>query len=282
MESCLPADEVAVFAELDAVVGNDGVELAKGGEAPVGDRLVEVDPERFGGLQLEGIGRQIDEADAFGNRQARRGAPAGAVEHEEDDAVAAGAGLAGEERERVGEELLVDAGADVPEALAGGGRDEGGDVEPLEAVVAPGDRTLASRRPDPAEDGLQPDTVLVGGEDLDRRVGIARRFLGDRLGKVFLNAACSWGVATSACCGRGRRSVHSIAMSASQPRCSETLRPSSPAMKAATLFEVQTPPPSGGAFSRSRSFASTSGVSTVAAVPLPCRRSPRLVGPKQL
>ena len=282
MESCLSADEIAVVGELDALVGNDGVELGKGGEVPVGDRLVDVDPERFGGLQLGGIGRQIDEADAFGNRQARRGVPAGAVEDEEDDAVAAGAGLAGEEREGVGEELLVDAGADVPEALAGGGRDEGGDVEPLEAVVAPGDRTLAFRRPDPAEDGLQPEAVLVGGEDLDRRAGMALRFLGDRLGKVFLNAACSSGVATSACCGRGRCRVHSIAMSASQPRCSETLRPSSPAMKAATLFEVQTPPPSGAVFSRSRSFASTSAVSTVAAAPLPRRRSPRLFGPKEL
>lgn len=282
MEAGLAADEVSVVPELDALVGDDGVEVCKGLEVGVGDGLVDVDPERLGRLQLGRIGRQVDEADAFGDGQARRGVPAGAVEDEEDDAVAAGAGLAGEEREGVGEELLVDAGAEVPEALAGGGRDEGGDVEPFEAVVAAGDRTLASRRPDPAEDGLQPEAVLVGGEDLDRRAGMALRVLGNRLGKVSLNAACSSGVATSACCGRGRCSLHSIALSASQPRCSETLRPSSPAMKAATFFEVQTPPPSGGVRNRSRSLASTSGVSTVAAAPLPRLRSPRLFAPKAL
>ncbi len=76
--------------------------------------------------------------------------PAGAVEDENDDAVASGARLAGEEREGILEELLVDAGREVPEALAGRGRDEGGDVEPLVAVMAAGDRALAARRPDPA------------------------------------------------------------------------------------------------------------------------------------
>ena len=264
------------------MVGDDGVEVCKGLEVGVGDGLVDVDPERLGRLQLGRVGWQVDEADAFGDRQAGGGVPAGAVEDEEDDAVAAGAGLAGEEREGVGEELRVDAGPDVPEALAGGRRDEGGDVEPFEAVVAAGDRALALRRPDPAEDGLQPEAVLVGGEDLDRRAGMTLRFLGDRLGEVFLNAACSAGVAASACCGRGRCSVHSIARRASQPRCPETLRPSSPALKAATFFEVHTPPPSGGVRNRSRSFASTSAVSTVAAAPLPRLRSPRLAGPKAL
>ena len=123
-----------------------------------------------------------------------------------------GAGLAGEEREGVLEELLVDAGREIPEALAGGRRDEGGDVEPLEAVVAAGDRALAARRPDPAQDRLQPDAVLVGGEGLDHRAGMALRLLGDGLGEVFLNAACSSGVAARACCGRGRWIVQPIAL----------------------------------------------------------------------
>lgn len=281
METGLASNEVAVVGEGDAPFGNDRVQVGNGLEVPVDDGLVDMDPECLGRLQLGGVGGQIDDTDALGDRE-RQGVVSGAVEDEDDDPVAPGAGLAGEEGEGVLEEVLADAGREVPEALAGGWRDEGGDVEPLEAVVAPGDRTLAFRRPDPAEDGLQPEAVLVGGEDLDRRAGMALRFLGDRLGKVFLNAACSSGVATSACCGRGRCRVHSIAMSASQPRCSETLRPSSPAMKAATLFEVQTPPPSGAVFSRSRSFASTSAVSTVAAAPLPRRRSPRLFGPKEL
>ena len=282
MEAGLSSDEVGVVAELDASGGDDCFEVGEGCEVLVGEGLVDMDPQRFGGLQLGGVGRQVDEADALGDREARRGVPAGTVEDEEDDAVAAGPRLAGEEREGVGEELLVDAGPEIPEALAGGRRDEGGDVEPFETMMAAGGGALAAWRPDPAQDRLQPDAVLVGGEDLDRRAGMALRRLGDRLGEVFLNAACSSGVATSACCGRGRCSVHSTARSASQPRCSETLRPSSAAMKAATFFEVHTPPSSGGAFSRSLSLPSIASVSTVAAAPLPRRRSPRLLGPKAL
>lgn len=53
-------------------------------------------------------------------------------------------------------------------------------------------------------------------------------------------------------------------------------------MKAATFFAVQSPPSSGGRFTRARSRASTSGVRIVACAPLPRRRSPRLVGPKAL
>jgi hypothetical protein len=151
MEAGLAADEVAVVAKGDAAVGDDGIEFAEGFEVPVDDGLVDVGPEGLGGLQLGRIGRQEDEADALGDGE-RLGVPAGAVEHEDDDPVASGAGLAGEEREDGLEELLVDPGREIPEAFAGRRRDEGDDVEPLVAVVAAGDRALAAWRPDPAQD----------------------------------------------------------------------------------------------------------------------------------
>ena len=281
MESGLASDEVAVFFEGDASLGHDSIEVFEGVEVLVDDGFVDVGPEGFGGLQFRRVGRQEDEADAFGEGE-RLGVPAGAVEDENDDPVASGTGLAGEEREGVLEELLVDAGGEVPEALAGCGRDEGGDVEPFEPVMAAGDRALATRRPDPAQDRLQSDTVLVGGEDLDCRLGMALGLLGDGLREPFLKASCSSGVAASACCGRGLWIVQPIARKASQPRCSATRRPSSAAMKAATFLAVQTPPSSGARFSRSRSAASIAGVSTVGAAPLPRRLSPRLDGPKAL
>jgi hypothetical protein len=92
--------------------------------------------------------------------------------------------LAGEEREGGLEEFLVDAGGQIPEALAGGRRDEGGHVEPFEAMMARGRRPFATRRPDPAGDRLQPDAALVGGEGLDHGAGMALRLLGDRPGEV--------------------------------------------------------------------------------------------------
>ena len=109
MEAGLASDQVAVVVESDALGSEDGVEIGEGLEVLVDDRLVDMGPEGLGRLQLGGVGREIDEADAVGHREAGLGVPAGAVEHEEDDAVAAGPGLAGEEREDVLEKRLVDA-----------------------------------------------------------------------------------------------------------------------------------------------------------------------------
>jgi hypothetical protein len=281
MEACLVSDESAVVGECDAARGEDGIEVLEGVEVAVGDRLVEVDPECLGRLQLRGIWREVDETDAFGHGE-WRGMPTGAVENEDDDAVPAGAGLAGEEFQGVLEQFLVDAGPEIPEAFTGGRRDEGGDIEPLEPVVATGDGALAARCPDPSQDRLQPDPVLVGGENLDDRAGVALGFFRNGVGKLFLNPACSSGVAARMCCGRGRWTLQPMARNASQPRCSATERPSSAAMKAAAFFAVHTPPSSGGCFNRARSLSRSAGVSTDGGAPLPRRRSPRLDGPKAL
>jgi hypothetical protein len=106
-------------------------------------------------------------------------------EHENDDAVFAGAGFLGEGAQQLFEERLRYAVGDAPEAFAGRRRDEGGHIEPFEAVMAMSDRPHADRRPHPPRHRLRADTMLVGGEGLDRRAGVARRFLGDHLGEFF-------------------------------------------------------------------------------------------------
>jgi hypothetical protein len=58
--------------------------------------------------------------------------------------------------------------------------------------------------------------MLVGGEGLYHRAGMARGLLGDGFGGL-LNASCSSGVAARTCRGRGRWIVPPIARSASQP-----------------------------------------------------------------
>jgi len=78
-------------------------------------------------------------------RGERQGVVAG-VEDEDDDPVATRARFAGEAGAGVFDRRLVDAGREMPEALAGGRRDQGGDVEPLEAVVAAGDRAPRGAR----------------------------------------------------------------------------------------------------------------------------------------
>jgi len=129
--------------------------------------------------------------------------PARIVEREDDAALAAGAGLAGEEGEQFGEEGLREAAAEIPERLAAGRLHEGGEVEPLVAVVAEGDRSPADGRPDPAPDRLQAQAVLVLRPDLDRPVGMRRLGRGDGGLEPPLKAACCSGVAARGCRGRG-------------------------------------------------------------------------------
>ena len=88
MEACLGFDAIGVGIESDASRGDGGVELGKGVEVLVDDGLVGMDPEGFGRLQLRRVGREINHLDAFGQGEAGGGVPAGAVEHEDDDAVA--------------------------------------------------------------------------------------------------------------------------------------------------------------------------------------------------
>src|SRR3954464_13485723 len=75
--------------------------------------------------------------------------------------------------------------------------------KPLVAVVAEGDRPLTFGRPHPSDDRLQANAVLVRGPDLDRRVRVLCRFLGNDRGQLFLNASRSSGVAAAGWRGRG-------------------------------------------------------------------------------
>src|SRR3954467_4653241 len=63
--------------------------------------------------------------------------------------------------------------------------DEGGDVQPLVAVVAEGDGPLTLGGPHPPDDRLQADAVLVRGPDLNRLVRVLCPLLGDGLLQLF-------------------------------------------------------------------------------------------------
>ena len=101
MEAGLAPDPVAVGVEGDALAGDGGIELGEGVEVSVDDRLVDVGPQRLGRLELGRVGWEMDEAEAIGHGEAGRAVPAGVVEHEHDDPLRPGAGLAREEREHV-------------------------------------------------------------------------------------------------------------------------------------------------------------------------------------
>ena len=156
--------------ELATAFGEDGAEVVQRGEVPIGNWLIHQRPEMLGRLEFGGIGWQEDEADPIGDGQAFGSMPAGVVEHEDAAAGAPCTGLAREGGEQFGKEGLGEAAAEIPDDLAAGRLHEGGDVQPLVAVMAEGDRPLTNGRPDPAADRLQAKAVLVLRPDLDRPV----------------------------------------------------------------------------------------------------------------
>jgi len=184
----------------------------------VDDGLVDQRPQGLRRLQFRRVGRQKDQSHAIGNAQSHLAMPAGVVDDEHDRALDAGLGFAREGFEQRGEEGFRDAVVHIPEGLAARRRDEGGHVEPVEAVMAMRRRPLADRRPDATRHGLQAEPVLVAGEDLDRALGMFRGFLRDGVFEVFLNAAASSGEADFGFLGRGSWMDMRQAFNASQPR----------------------------------------------------------------
>src|SRR3954471_2443244 len=267
--------EVRRGVEGDAALGDRTVEVLDRAEVLVGERLVEHRPEALGRLELGAVGRQVDEPDALGDGQPGLRVPAGVVEDEDDDPVATGPGLAGEEGEERLEERLRHPVRQVPEHLARGRLHEGGHVEPLEAVVAGCARSLAPRRPDAAEDRLQPDAVLVGGEDLDDLARMLLGLLGEDGGELSLNASCSSAVARAGCSGRGTWTDQPTARSASQPRAlgPPGRPPAAPPTRAgpppsrAPAPPPSTPRPCGWSTARRRAAAPPGG-------PAACRAAP--------
>src|ERR1700674_1261478 len=150
-------------------------------------------------------------------------------------------------------------------------------------MVAKRDRASADRRPYPTMDGFQAEPMLVRRPDLDRLVGVLGGFLRERVGELFLNASACCGLAVFGFFGRGDWIDHLIACNASHPRCGASRSsPSSPAIQFATLRLVHKPPSGGGSLSRSSSFSSRSGLSTLGLAPLLRRRSPSACTPSAL
>lgn len=219
MEARLCSDAVFVSGELSALCGDDAIEFFDGLDMAVDDGFIDMEPQRFCRLQFGRIRRQVDEFDAFGHVEVWLCMPSGIVQQQQDDAILAGPGLCGEQRQQGFEQRLGDAVGEIPERFAARGCDEGGDVKPVEAMVAKGCRPLSHRRPDPADHRLEAEAMLVGGKQIDLDTGMAQACLFKGFSKLFLNACCSSSLAAFGFFGRGAWIDQPIALSASQPRC---------------------------------------------------------------
>src|SRR3954452_8850692 len=281
MVVCAGFELIAI--ENTTALGDDLLEIGQGREVPVGEWLIQDGPQVFCWLKLRRIPGQVTGPEAIRHDRGGCGVPAGVVEPEYDDALPSRPSLARKQRQQRGEERLGHSVRYVPEHLAGDRLHEGGHVQPLVAVVTKRDGPLPLGRPDPAQDRLQTEAVLVGRPDFDWRGRGLGPLLGDSLFQLFLNASRSSAVAEAGWRGRGFCPAQPIAFRASQPRWGKTAAsPSSPAIQRATFGPVHSPPSGGGSRRRSLSLSSRSGFRMVGLVPLRRRRSPRACGPPAL
>ena len=104
MEVCPGFELIAL--ESDAALGDGVLEIGKGLEAAVSERLIEDGPEVLSRLQFGRVPGQVDELDPIWDGQVRFGVPAGVIESEHDEVLASRPDLTGKQRQQRGKERL--------------------------------------------------------------------------------------------------------------------------------------------------------------------------------
>jgi hypothetical protein len=146
----------------------EGVQVS---EVGVEERIIGQRPQVLGPLQLRGIVGQEQEMDVVRHAQPQRGMPARLVEHEHDLLPGAGADRLGEGAELGLKDRDGGGRGQVPEGTARGRVHKADQIAPAKAVLHDGTGPLANRGPDPAEERLEADPVLVQRPGLDLRLG---------------------------------------------------------------------------------------------------------------
>ena len=111
--------------------------------------------------------------------------PACPVEHEDDLPVWLGSCLAGKGGQFSFKERDTHARRQVEERAARGGMHEAHQIAPGVAVLHRGDRALANRRPDAAQERFQADAMLIRGPQFHGGVGKRRRHLAAAVALAF-------------------------------------------------------------------------------------------------
>ena len=155
--------------------GRKGIfERGERGEVRIDQRIVSELPEVFGGLQLGGVGGQEDQMHPLRDLHQRTGMIPRLIEHQHDALRGASAHRTGKRLQRHLHDGDVDGGGELPLAAPGGRMHKREQVEPLEAVLHSCDGPPSTPRPDRTQDRLEPESMLVGGPDLDGRGGMRR------------------------------------------------------------------------------------------------------------
>ena len=161
------ATDPGVLPLQGVAAGSKGVfEGSERGKVRIDQRIIGELPEVFSGLELGGVGRQEDEMEALRDLEQRTDVIPGLVEHEHDTLGRTRAHGTGKRLQRHAHDRGVDGRGELPLAAPRGRMHKGEQIEPLEAVLHPGEGPLSATRPDWAQERLEPESMLVAGPDL--------------------------------------------------------------------------------------------------------------------
>ena len=146
-----------------------GLQVIQALEVPIGYPFVGERPQSFARLQLRRVRRQEEQMNAFRHVQFLARLPAGPIHHQQDALTWAGPDRLSKVGQGQREDSDSDRGQEQPLTPSRDGMPKGVEIHPLIAVLDQGARAGASADPPSAEDGLEPDAMLIGGPQLDSR-----------------------------------------------------------------------------------------------------------------
>jgi hypothetical protein len=139
----------------------------------------------LGRLQLGRIRRQEEQVETLRDGESLAGMPSSAVEHEQDLFLLAGSYGLSEVLQGQRKDVNIHGGQEQPLRVSGGWVDKGIDVEPLVAMLNDSRWTLTVEYPDPTENGLESDAMLIGGPEFDRGLWSSLLHLVEGFGEFF-------------------------------------------------------------------------------------------------
>jgi hypothetical protein len=139
-----------------------GLQLVERVERLIGQTFIRQWPQALTRLQFGRIGRQEEQMDALGHYQLVASMPACLIEDQQHPLGRACADNVGEVRQGKREHIRSHRRQEQPLGLSGSRLHKTVDVEPLKALLDSDTGSGAFTHPDPAQHGLEPDTVLIG------------------------------------------------------------------------------------------------------------------------
>jgi len=141
------------------------LQCVKRSKGAIGQRLIAQWPQAFGRLHLRRIGWQKHQMDPLGNDELRTGMPPGPVQKEHHAFVWADSCFLGKESQGLGEDLHIHGRQQQPTCAPALWMHTGVDVHPFVALRHHRFDSPSFQRPDPPQDRLEADTVLIGAPE---------------------------------------------------------------------------------------------------------------------